>query len=164
MSYAEFDLYQSLYPCADESTYHRLSWEAARELDRQTTGLDNVRKLKIAFPADEEAAEAVRRCECELVHLMAQIEEAEKVRQEAHGLVQQEDGTVKGKVVTSVSSGSESISYSTGGNTGTTAIDAAAGSTAARNVLFADTVRKYLSGVTDANGVNLLYMGAYPHV
>ena len=31
-----------------------------------------------------------------------------------------------------------------------------------REALYSDTVRDYLSGVADANGVHLLYMGRYP--
>ena len=35
---------------------------------------------------------------------------------------------------------------------------------AVKEKLFRDTIREYLSGVSDANGVNLLYMGVYPYV
>lgn len=165
MSYADYTFYGGLFSDGlTEQDFARLSWEAARELDRHTTGIDGVRKLKNAFPQDEDFAEAVKHCECSLVHLMHQIEEAEKVQQEGRGYVPREDGTIMGKVVSSVSSGSESISYSAGEKSRETAIDAAVKDTAARKALFADTVRKYLSGVTDANGINLLYMGTYPCV
>ncbi len=164
MSYASYEGYKALYGEAlPESDYNRLSWEAAREIDFYTTGVDGVKKLKTAFPTDEDNAEAVRRCECALVHLMAQIEAAEKAQREAAGYVEREDGSLQGKVVSSVSSGSESISYSVK-NAGTTAIDTAVSDQEARKALFADTVRKYLSGVSDGNEVNLLYLGAYPHV
>lgn len=165
MSYADFAFFGDIY-CSNltEQDFNRISWEAAREIDRHTTGIDNVRKLKIAFPTDDEDAESVRRCECALVDLMWKIEEAEKAQEAASGYVEREDGTVVGKVVTSLSSGSESIGYSAKGGSGSTAIDAAVSDMAARKRLFADTVRQYLSGVTDANGVNLLFMGVYPNV
>lgn len=38
----------------------------------------------------------------------------------------------------------------------------AKGQQEAQEKLYADTVREYLSGVTDANNVNLLYAGLYP--
>lgn len=165
MSYSDFPFFSGLYgDSLTEQDFARLSWEAARELDRQTTGLDNVRKLRIAFPTDEDDAETVKRCECALVHLMHQIEEAEKVQQAAQGFVQREDGAMMSKVVSSVSSGSESISYGAKDTSFSTAVSAAAGDTGTRKSLFAETVKQYLSGVMDANGVNLLYRGAYPHV
>lgn len=164
MSYADFAFFSELYgDSLTEQDFARLSWEADRELDRQTTGLDNVRKLRIAFPTDEDDAETVKRCECALVNLMHQIEEAEKVQQAAQGFVQREDGTMMSKVVSSVSSGSESISYGSKDTSFGTAISAAS-DIGSRKSLFSETVKQYLSGVVDANGVNLLYRGAYPRV
>ena len=44
-----------------------------------------------------------------------------------------------------------------------TAIDKALSDKAAEAQLYTDTIREYLSGVSDANGVNLLFMGRYPY-
>jgi hypothetical protein len=79
------------------------------------------------------------------------------------GAEQTEQG-VRGKVIASVTAGNESITYSTGTNGFATAVDAAVMDKAARDKLLSDTVREYLSGVEDANGVKLLYMGCYPYV
>lgn len=156
-SYGEYiNLYADVI---SENTFSRLSWEALRIMEDQTTGADGFRKLRAAYPTDEYDAEAVRRCACELIHLLYQIETAES----AAGYVTREDGTVVNKKVASVSSGSESVSYYTGG-TGATQTEAAASDSNVRKKMLADTVRTYLSGVKDANGVNLLYMGVYPHV
>ena len=158
MAYVTFEYFNGLYPNAiNETDFNNLEWEARRILDAHTAGIDNVRKLRVAFPVDEDDAEAVKRCMCKLIKLMHDIEAAEKNR----AIVKREDGTVTSGVVSSVSSGSESINYATDGGT---AIDAAVKDISTRNVLYSDTVRTMLSGVADANGVCLLYMGVYPYV
>lgn len=158
MAYVTFVYFNGLYPDnVTEAEFSSLEWAARRIVDAHTTGIDNVRKLRTAFPVDEDDAEAVKRCMCRLIKLLHDIEAAEKSR----GLVQREDGTVTSGVVSSVSSGAESISYAASGGT---AIDAAVGDISTRNRLLSQTVRQMLSGVADANGVNLLYMGRYPYV
>ena len=77
------------------------------------------------------------------------------------GYIQTENG-LQGKVVTSVSAGNESISYSA--TAPKTTVDTAVTDPAAKDRLVFSTIREYLSGVNDSNGVNLLYMGVYPHV
>lgn len=156
MAYSDITLYTSLYGEIEEAEYNRLAWQAAKLLDRHTTGVDGVRKLQTAFPTDLDAEESVKRCECALIDLLRRIENAQKLGEAA---VNAEGVAVSGPI-SAVSSGSESISYSAGGS----AISAAAGDISARNRLMADTVREYLCGEKDANGVNLLYMGVYPYV
>lgn len=164
MAYIDYEFYQSLYGReVNEIAFTRLVWEACHRMDACTSGADNVKKLKVAFPTDEDDAETVRRCAAALVNVLHQVEQAEKEAQSAQGYVTREDGTVMGKVVSSVSAGNESISYSTSGNSGTaTRITSAVSDPAARERLLNETVAEYLSGVSDANGVNLLYMGRYP--
>lgn len=158
MAYVTFEYFNGIYPGAlTGEDFNNFEWEARRAVDAHTTGIDNVRKLRVAFPADEYDAEAVKRCMCKLIKLMHDIEVAEKSR----GLVQRGDGTVISGVVSSVSSGAESISYATSGGT---SIDAAVSDITARNSLYSRTIRQALSGVCDANGVCLLYMGVYPYV
>ena len=64
-------------------------------------------------------------------------------------------------MVSSVTAGAESISYATGGSTETVFSKALADESEKERML-QRIVKKYLSGVSDANGVNLLYMGEYP--
>lgn len=154
--YADREYYNSLYDEIDAQIYNRVGWQAAKLLDKYTTGIDGVRKLQKAFPSDLDAQEAVKRCECALVNLLLQIEQTEK----AGAIATRADGTLTIGAVSSVSSGAESISYSAGN----TAINAAAADNSARERLISSTVREYLSGEKDANGVNLLYMGVYPYV
>lgn len=155
MAYADFDFYASLYgEPLDVTTFNRLAWDASRYIERATTGVDGVKKLKVAPLTDESDIECLNRCVCALIHAMYQVEQA----QNTSGYVTREDGTIAGKVISSVSSGTESISYAAGVNT---AYTAAAADNNAKNQLYFDIVTQHLSGITDANGVNLLYMGPY---
>lgn len=154
--YADIAYYKSLYGEITEAEYNRFASHAARLLDKYTTGIDGVRKLRVAFPADLDDAEWVKRCECALTDLLQRVSAAENAASAHIGA----DGLIVAGAVSSVSSGSESISYSSGGS----AINSATGDISARERLYAATIREYLSGVKDANGVNLLYMGVYPYV
>ena len=104
-------------------------------------------QLKEAFPTDEYDAETVRRCFCKLVNVLYQIETAEANTVKAHGYVQREDGSMIGAVVTSVSSGSESISYSTGNTASKSAVEQAATDIGYKNNLLNNIVREFLDGV-----------------
>lgn len=140
---------------ADLSTadFNRYEFEAEMILDRFTTGIDNVKKLRVAFPTDEIDAEAVRRCVIALTDAVCRFDRADKA---AVSLT----GTSTGGVVSSVSSGSESISYATG--TASSAMAAGVQSLEGRNTFYQDIIKTYLSGREDANGVNLMFMGRYP--
>ena len=158
MAYVDIEAYKELYGEIDEKNFNRLLWEASRILDSETTGVDGYRKLKYAFPTDEEDSEAVKRCLCVIINTMCRVEEAEK--EAKNSFIEREDGTVVGKVVSSVSSGSESISYST--SSASTVVDKIISGALDAVELYRGTIRRYLSGVPDANGVNLLYGGVYP--
>ena len=141
-----------------ETDFNRLSWEACDWIDNLT-----LNKLKFAFPTNEDDIEAVRRCVCKLIEIAGQIEAANKRVSEGQGYITDESGTLRGKVVSSVSSGSESISYTAKAEGGSTLIDAVLSDKAAQERLYRDTVREYLLLVPDSNGVNLLYAGIpYP--
>lgn len=157
MAYVTKEYYSGVYGQIDETRFANLEWEARRIIDAHTTGIDNVRKLRVAFPVDEDDAETVKRCMCKLIKLMMDIEDAELSR----GSIRRDDGSVTSGPVSSVSSGSESISYAASGGT---TIDTAVADMSARNKLFSQIVRQMLSGISDANGVCLLYMGVYPYV
>ena len=159
MGYVTYDHYKSIYgeDSMPETDFNRLSWEACRRVDTLT-----LNKLKFAFPTNEDDAEAVRRCVCKLIEIAGQIEAANKRVTEGQGYITDESGALRGKVVSSVSSGSESISYTAKAEQ-STEIDEAARDPEKREKLYRDTVREYLSLVPDSNGVNLLYAGIpYP--
>lgn len=162
--YVDYKYYKAIYDsdAVSESEFNRFSWDASKKIEHYTTGADGVKKLQIAFPTDDNGAESVKRCVCALIELMSSINQAEQNLRSATGFIQKEDGTVQGKVITSVSAGNESISYSAKTNN-TSPVDEAVSDRKVREQLFADTIREYLSDVTDSNGVNLLYMGTYPY-
>lgn len=164
MDYIDYEYYKVIYGDIPEADFNRLSWEAFRKMDVATTGLGNVKKLKVAFPTDEEDAEAVRRCAGALVSELYKLQQAEESARSAQGYIQHEDGSLQGKVVSSVSAGNESISYSVNGSSGSkTAIDQILSDKAAQEQYFNNIIIEYLSGIADSNGVNLLYMGQYPY-
>lgn len=162
MAYIRIDYYKGIYGENADLDFSNLVFEASRILDVHTTGIDNVKKLKAYFPTDEDDAELVKRCAAKLVHFLHQVSQAETAAMEGQGFISTENG-LRGKLVSSVSAGNESISYSTGSSSAT-AIDAAVKSKTTRDRMAAEIVWEYLAGVTDANGVNLLYMGRYPRV
>lgn len=160
MTYIDIAYYTDLHGKIDTVDFDRLSWDACRKLDHYTTGVDNVRKLSVAFPTEEYAAESVRRCCAKLLNLMHQIEQAEKTARQAKGYTETENG-LRGNVISSVSAGNESISYAVSNSTATE-IDKAVSDPVYRNSLYAKTIEEYLSSVADANGVMLMFMGRYP--
>ena len=151
MAYITEANYEALYVSIDTAEFDRLAYDASRFMDAMTTGIDNVKKLKTAMPEDEDDAEAVEMCCAKLISLLQSIEAA-------NGFTLRGDGTVVSNAVSSISSGSESISF------GTSSVSAAASDITVKNKLMTDTVKAYLSGIEDKNGVNLLYMGRYPNV
>jgi hypothetical protein len=144
--YVDYEFYKTLYgTTVDETVFNRLIWNAEKLVKNAVTGVDGRCKLDFAFPDVEYDAEAVKRCECALVNIMAKIEKAET---EAEG----------NKTVKSVSAGNESISYDTGSGL----IGKVLSDKFAQSRLYADTINEYLKGTKDKNGVNLLFGGAYP--
>lgn len=156
MGYITFSEYNTLYTALSPSEFEAMSFKADRILAVNTVGVDGFDKLKDATPTDEDTLTALKYCAAEIINTLHQIATIEK----AGAMVSRADGTMAPAVVASVSSGSESITYSTA----TTAVSAAVSDFKARTALFSGIVRNYLSGLKDANGVNLLYMGAYPYV
>lgn len=158
--YITYEDFKAIYTDAaiSEADFNRLGFKAQRVLDDLTTGLDGVRKLAVAMPTEGYARECVVRCLGELIHLSAQVE----VTRNAGAVVKRADGTVAASAaVTSVSSGSESMTFASGSAV-SSAILEAAGDLAAERQLYAATIREYLNGIDDANGVRLLFGGRYP--
>lgn len=158
--YITYEQYTALYgtDALTEAEFNRFGFIAQRKVDDMTTGVDGVRKLSVAWPVDEYDARCVVMCLCELANQMKAVE----VARAAGAASIASDGTVTAtKAVVSVSSGAESISYSTGGAS-MSAINGAAADVSTEAELYRATIRTYLDGVCDANGVRLLYGGSYP--
>lgn len=158
--YADFNYYQTKYggkviESADDFTH--FGRKAERRIDKITTS-----KLQFAFPKKKKDKEAVKDCFCELTEFLYQLDSYQRAAMDSAGVVEQADGTVRGKVVTSISSGSESIGYSAKGSADTSLVEAAKDKKVA-DAMINSMVRDGLGGVLDANGVNLLYAGIpYP--
>lgn len=116
-------------------------------------------RLVEGLPSDERTAARVQKAVCALAELLYRLDAEDKKAEESTGVVKREDGTVIGKQITSVSSGSESVSYSVGQNTNNSLISAVLKNSAARKKLKYDTVKQYLAGLTDDGGTLLLYAG-----
>lgn len=146
--YADYEFFTSLYGTdIGESVFNRFVWNAEKRINDAVTGVDGRCKLDFAFPDVEYDVEAIKRCECALVDIMAKIDKAET---EAQG----------NSVVKSVSAGNESISYDTGSGL----IGKVLSDKTAQAKLFTDTINEYLRGTKDKNGVNLLFGGVYPYI
>lgn len=156
--YADFTYYATEYggKAVKPADFVRLERKASRLIDSVTGS-----KLKFAFPTDADAVMAVKDCQCELIDFIFRVEQYQNSMLDSVGAVSQEDGTVKGKVISSVSSGSESISYSIGGNTATDVSVAAKDKKIYQSACY-EMIKESLSCVADANGVLLLYAGPYP--
>ena len=158
--YADFNYYKTKYggkviESADDFTH--FGRKAERRIDKITTS-----KLQFAFPTKKKDKEAVKDCLCELAEFLYQLDSYQRAAMDSTGVVTQADGTVRGKVVTSISSGSESIGYSAKSSADTSLMEAVKDKKVA-DAMINSMIRDGLSGVPDANGVNLLYVGIpYP--
>ena len=155
ITYAE---YTALYDDLEEKAFNRLVYDACVHMDNLTTGVDGVKKLQVAFPKNEADSLAVKRCAASVVYILSQVNEAEKSASIGRAYKMTPNG-LKGGVIASVTAGNESVTYTSGTQT---PIDMAANNPAEKCALIAAEIRRYLSGVSDANGVSLLYLGRYP--
>ncbi len=155
--YADHEYYTNEYGgkmSADD--FKRFGRRAERRIDSITGG-----KLQFAFPTNERDVEAVKDAVCELADFLYQIDSYNNAAMESMGTTTRTDGIVVGKVATSITSGPESISFSASGSASTATMEAAKDKKVADTMIYG-MVRDSLGGVPDANGVNLLYAGAYP--
>ena len=147
--YIEYEYYKSLYgdKALAENEFNRLSWDAEREIDKATCGIDGVKKLEVAFPTNRYDAEVVKRCVCDLIDFLSQLEKAQSIM------------INDGGIVSSKSAGNESISYVNGDTVVTSALKSARG----KEIAICSLITEKLRDVKDANGINLLYLGSYPY-
>ena len=151
MAYADYTFYRDSYysDVLTESTAAKWLEAASDELDTLTYG-----RLTFAFPTVEAHATKVRKAVCAIADALYCIDTQRK----AAGAQQAADGSYRGAIA-SVSSGRESISYTTG-SAASSAYAAAAADSAVQARLIADITARYLANIPDACGVNLLYGGA----
>ena len=162
MAYTTFTFY--------EQTYHGNVVPAEdfdRIADRASDFLDVITFDRLAggLPSDERAATKVQKAVCAVGDKLYQLELAEKQALSAAGGASfGGTGGVTSGVITSRSSGSESISYASpsevaNGAKAWSAVYQAAGDMQKTNKLLEDAARWHLTGVRNDDGVLLLYAG-----
>lgn len=157
MSYADYQFYTEKYygDTVPESDFQKYAERASDRIDAITFD-----RLVNGFPEEERAVTKVKKAICAVAEALYQIDQIKKASMESVGTVTREDGTVVSKAVSSVSSGSESISFATGSSGGAESIyGQAAVDKKVESVFLYQVATEYLSGVTDNKGICLLYAG-----
>jgi hypothetical protein len=155
MAYTTYEFYTTTYhgtAIATQGDFERLESRACDKLDTMTFD-----RLVSGLPADTRSGIKVQKAVCAVADKLQEIEQAERTAQ-AGGFATDESGSLVGKIVTSKSSGSESISFSATSSVKSAVLNAV-GDTQAQNRLCYDTAREYLTGVTSDDGTLLLYAG-----
>lgn len=162
MAYADYDFYTTYFgSVVPEKDFPRLAERASDFIDTMTFD-----SLLYGMPSDARSQKRIKKAVCSLTEIIYQIELAEK-NAVSQASASATDICVGGKstgVVTSVSSGSESISYATPQQIGASAkewsaVYAAAGDVQKMNDLLLKTALPLLMGVRTDDGIPILYAG-----
>lgn len=164
MAYADYDFYTTSYfgSVVPETDFPRTAERASDFIDTMTFD-----RLVDGLPSNERSQKRIKKAVCSLAELMYQIELAEKNATNAAASGTSTTigtgGSTTG-IVTSVSSGSESISYATPQQIGASAkewsaVYAAAGDVQKTNDLLLKTALPLLMGVRTDDGIPVLYAG-----
>lgn len=164
MAYADYDFYTTSYfgSVVPEADFPRLAEGASDFVDTMTFD-----RLVDGLPTNERSQKRIKKAVCSLAELMYQIELAEKNATNAAvsgaSTAIGSGGSTTG-IVTSISSGSESISYATPQQIGASAkewsaVYAAAGDAQKTNDLLLKTALPLLMGVRTDEGIPILYAG-----
>lgn len=165
MAYADYKFYtESFGNVVPESDFPRLAERASDFVDTMTFN-----RLVDGLPTNERSQKRIKKAVCSLAELMYQIELAEKNATNAAvsgtSTAIGTGGSTTG-IVTSLSSGSESISYATpqqkaSGAKEWSAVYAAAGDVQKTNDLLLKTALPLLMGARTDDGIPVLYAGVY---
>ncbi len=164
MAYANYEFYKTSFygNVVPESDFMRCAEQASDFIDALTFD-----RLADGLPANERQQKRIKKAVCSLAELMYQIDLAEKnaTNVAVSGTLTTigSGGSTTG-VVTSVSSGSESISYATPRQIGASAkewsaVYASAGDAQKTNDLLLKTALPLLMGVRTDEGIPILYAG-----
>ena len=164
MAYADYEFYTTSYfgSVVPEADFPRLAERASDFVDTMTFD-----RLVDGPPTNERSQKRIKKAVCSLAELMYQIELAEK---NATNAAVSGTSTAIGSgggatgIVTSVSSGSESISYATPQQIGASAkewsaVYAVAGDAQKTNDLLLKTALPLLMGIRTDDGIPILYAG-----
>lgn len=163
MAYADYEFYTTSYfgSVVPETDFPRLAERASDFVDTMTFD-----RLVDGLPTNERSQKRVKKAVCSLAELMYQIELAEKnaINQASANVTDTNVGNISTGIATSVSSGSESISYATPQQIGASAkewsaVYATAGDVQKTNDLLIKTALPLLMGVRMDDGMPVLYAG-----
>lgn len=156
MAYVDYEFYATTYygDTVPESDFSKYAERASDRIDMITFD-----RLVAGLPDDERAQAKIKKAVCAVAEALYNIDLIKAAAMETVGTIVREDGTVTGKALSSVSSGSESISYVTGTTSSTDIYAQAAMDKKVENVLLRQIAAEHLNGVTDNKGVCLLYAG-----
>lgn len=163
MAYADYEFYTTSYfgSVVPETDFPRLAERASDFVDLITSD-----RLVDGLPTNGRSQKRIKKAVCSLTELMYQIELAEKnaINQASANVTDINVGNKSTGVVTSVSSGSESISYAAPQQIGASAkewsaVYAAAGDVQKTNDLLLKTALPLLMGVRTDDGIPVLYAG-----
>lgn len=164
MAYVDYEFYTTSYfgSVVPETDFPRMVEKASDFIDTMTFN-----RLVDGLPTNKRSQKRIKKAVCSLTEIMYQIELAEKNATNAAvsgaSTAIGAGGSTTG-VVTSVSSGSESISYATPQQIGASAkewsaVYAAAGDVQKTNDLLLKTALPLLMGVRTDEGIPILYAG-----
>lgn len=156
--YADYTYYQTEYGGKMSADDFKRFGERAEDYLGYLTGY----KLDFAFPTNARAVKKVKRCFCVFADFIKKVDDYQQMAANAIGTVTRSDGTVTGKFIKSMASGSESVSYSASESFGTD-VENAAKSEEGLQAELDKKAKMLIGGVPDYNGVNLLFTGAYPY-
>lgn len=163
MAYTDYEFYTTSYfgSAVPETDFPRLAERASDFVDTITFD-----RLVNGLPENERSQKRIKKAVCSLAELMYQIELAENnaINQASSNVTDTNVGNISTGIVTSVSSGSESISYATPQQIGASvkewsAVYAAAGDVQKTNDLLLKTALPLLMGVRTDDGIPVLYAG-----
>ena len=155
MAYADYNFYISSYHGDLLTAENADKW-----LERASDELDTLtfRRLEDGFPENASDALRVRKAVCAAAEALYLIDEQHRAT-----LAQKDETGRYVGAVSSLKSGSESISYSAPGSAvSSSAYAAAAASPDAQARLIRDVIVKYVANTPDSRGTNLLYAGVDP--
>ena len=157
MAYTDYAFYTNEYygDVVPETDFPKYADRASDRIDTITFD-----RLADGLPSDSRANKKVQKAVCSVAEALYQIDSVKNALLNNLGTVETEDGKVTGKTVSSVTAGSESITYSTGMSDASKTVYAqAAMDKKVENILIRQSAGQYLYGVKDDKGEYLLYAG-----
>lgn len=163
MAYADYEFYTTKYygsAIPDSQSFNKEAERASDFLDKITFN-----RLVDGLLDNEREQTKIKKAVCALADKLYGLELAEKqALSAAAGSITSGTGGATTGVITSKSSGSESVSYASpseiaNGAKAWSTVYSAAGDEQATNKLLYDTVKVYLMGVRDSKGTPLLFAG-----